>query len=304
MDFEEDVILIAGPTASGKSALAIKLAQQFDGVVVNADSMQIYDGLRIITARPSEAEEALCEHRLFGAVAPSQAYSVAQYLQDAEREMIDIRASGRKVIFVGGTGLYFSAMLDGLSPMPAVDPDIRKKWRTIYDDENSGVDLHEELRKRDPKIAEKLKPLDRQRITRALEVFDSTGKSLLEWQDKAAYSALLREVPTRKVVIVPERAVLHERINARFQAMVENGAIEEVQSLLAMNLAESLPAMKAIGVPQLAAYLRKEMSIEEAIEKAKIASRQYAKRQYTWFRNQFSKDWVAISSGSEAIKVQ
>ena len=294
MNIEEDVILIAGPTASGKSALAIKLAQQFDGVVVNADSMQIYDGLRIITARPSVEEEAMCEHRLFGTVPPHQAYSVALWLEDAARHLKDILASGRKVIFVGGTGLYFSAMLDGLSPMPPIDGDIRKKWRDIYD--AGGADLHGELLKRDPAMAAKLKPLDRQRITRALEVFDSTGKSLAEWQDKTAHEALLGLVPTKKLIILPERPLLHERINARFHKMAENGAIEEVQSLLKMELAENLPVMKAIGVPQLSAYLRDETSLDEAIELAQAASRQYAKRQYTWFRNQFSDDWKELPS--------
>ncbi|MFK5981242.1 MAG: tRNA (adenosine(37)-N6)-dimethylallyltransferase MiaA [Rhizobiaceae bacterium] len=289
MDIEENVVLIAGPTASGKSALAIKLAQQHGGVVVNADSMQIYDGLRIITARPSVEEEQMCEHRLFGTVSPHQAYSVARWLKDAEFHLKEILASGRKVIFVGGTGLYFSAMLDGLSPMPSIDADIRKKWRELYD--AGGGDLHGELLKRDPEMAAKLKPLDRQRITRALEVFDSTGKSLVEWQNKAAHKALLGEIPTKKLLILPERSVLHERINARFHRMIEEGAIEEVQSLLKMEVAKNLPVMKAIGVPQLSAYLRDEISLDEAITLAQAASRQYAKRQYTWFRNQFSDDW-------------
>lgn len=294
MNIEEDVVLIAGPTASGKSALAIKLAQQFDGVVVNADSMQIYDGLRIVTARPSAEEEQMCEHRLFGAVPPHEAYSVARWLEDAGGHLKDILASGRKVIFVGGTGLYFSAMLDGLSPMPPIDADIRKKWRDLYD--AGGGDLHGELMKRDPEMAAKLKPLDRQRITRALEVYDSTGKSLAKWQDKAAHEALLGAVPTKKLLILPERALLHERINARFHTMIEKGAVEEVQSLLEMNLAENLPVMKAIGVPQLSMYLRDETSLDEAIVLAQAASRQYAKRQYTWFRNQFSDDWQDVSS--------
>ncbi|PCI05448.1 MAG: tRNA (adenosine(37)-N6)-dimethylallyltransferase MiaA [Hyphomicrobiales bacterium] len=294
MDIEEDVVLIAGPTASGKSALAIKLAQQFNGVVVNADSMQIYDGLRIVTARPSAEEESMCEHRLFGTVSPHEAYSVAKWLEDAEGHLKDILTSGRKVIFVGGTGLYFSAMLDGLSPMPPIDADIRKKWRDIYD--AGGDDLHGELLNRDPEMAAKLKPLDRQRITRALEVYDSTGKSLLEWQDKAAHEALLGFVSTKKLLILPERSLLHERINARFHTMIENGAIEEVQSLLEMRVAGNLPVMKAIGVPQLSAYLRDEVSLDEAIQLAQAASRQYAKRQYTWFRNQFSDDWQDVSS--------
>ena len=294
MNIEEDVVLIAGPTASGKSALAIKLAQQFNGVVVNADSMQIYDGLRIITARPSIEEEQMCEHRMFGTVSPHEAYSVAQWLEDAGGQLKEILASGRKVIFVGGTGLYFSTMVDGLSPMPPIDVDIRKKWREIYD--AGGADLHGELLKRDPDMAAKLKPLDRQRITRALEVYDSTGKSLAEWQDKTAHEALLGAIPTKKMLILPERPLLHDRINARFHAMIENGAVEEVQALLEMKVAENLPVMKAIGVPQLSAYLRDEISLNEAIQLAQAASRQYAKRQYTWFRNQFSDDWQNMSS--------
>ena len=294
MNIEEDVILIAGPTASGKSALAIKLALQCDAVIVNADSMQIYDGLRIITARPSLSEEAQCEHRMFGTVSPDQAYSVAKWLKDAKANLDEILSSNRKVIFVGGTGMYFSAMLDGLSPMPAIEPAIRDKWRAIYDGGGEG-DLHEALIKLDPVMAEKLKPLDRQRITRALEVMESTGKSLAEWQNKAAHSALLGDVSTRKLVILPERPLLHERINGRFLAMVEAGAVEEVAALLEMNLAENLPVMKAIGVRQLSAYLRDEISLEEAATLAQAASRQYAKRQYTWFRNQFSSDWQEVS---------
>ena len=298
-----EYILIAGPTASGKSAYAINLARQYNGVIINTDSMQVYQQLQIVTARPDEQELLQCPHLLYGHRDGRERYSVALWLGEAEQALEQAKREKKTPIFVGGTGLYFKSLTEGLSPVPVLDPDIRQKWRdfmlikTHADDEGVGDDeqsLHRELVKRDPVAAAQLRPSDHQRLIRALEVIDSTGKSILEWQAKDKGKAIISGENVQKILLMPERSQLHVRINDRFDKMVLTGALEEVKQLLGQRIDPSLPIMKAIGVPQFANFLSGEVTMDEAVDKAKAATRQYAKRQSTWFNNQFDKDWQRI----------
>jgi tRNA dimethylallyltransferase len=297
-----EFILIAGPTASGKSAYAIKLARQYDGVVINTDSMQVYQQLRIVTARPDAQEVLQCPHLLYGHRDGREPYSVALWLGEAAKALEQAKQDKKTPVFVGGTGLYFKSLTEGLSPVPVLDPHIRQKWRDFMlakpraDDDGDGdgdgeQSLHRELLKRDPAAAEQLRPSDHQRLIRALEVVDSTGKSILEWQAKDKGKALITGKNIQKILLMPERSQLHHRINERFDKMVKMGALEEVRLLLGQNVDPSLPIMKAIGVPQFAKFLSGEDTMDDAVEKAKAATRQYAKRQSTWFNNQFDEDW-------------
>ena len=282
------VVLIAGPTASGKSAAALVLAEHLRGTVINADSMQVYRELVILTARPTEAETSRVPHRLYGIVPAREAYSVGRWLDDAARAIGEAEGEGRVPILVGGTGLYFKALLEGLAPVPDVPPEIRKAWRERA--EKVGAEgLYRELEARDPVMAARLRPSDKQRLLRALEVIDATSVSLSEWQGGNTAPVLAPD-SVLKLVIAPEREALYAAIDARFAAMVEAGAIEEVRALLALGLDLSLPAMRAQGVRELASYLSGESSFEAATAKAKTETRRYAKRQMTWLRR-FMKDW-------------
>ena len=298
-DARTDAVLIAGPTASGKSALALEVARRHDGVIVNADSMQVYGALSILSARPSKDEMAGVEHRLYGHVDAAQPYSVAAWLDEARVALNAIRSSGRTAIFVGGTGLYFKALEEGLSPVPEIDADIRRAWRDAS--LQAPETLHAELAARDPAAAQELEPGDTQRIVRALEVIESTGRSILEWQRQGRKQGALDGLTVHKMLVEPDRAELHARIERRVDAMIATGAVEEVEALLARDLPDELPVMRAIGVPQLAAYLRGETSLEEAAERLKAATRQYAKRQTTWFRHQTGEGWQRISMASDAF---
>lgn len=289
MKHDEDIILIAGPTASGKTSASIKLAQANDAVIINADSMQVYENLRIISARPSQEETSQAPHYLFGHRSGAAAYSVAQWLDDVRPLMHRFLAEKRTIIFVGGTGQYFNAMLEGMSPMPDIDEDIRQKIRAMED--VSSPDLHKML---DEKAAKELRPSDRQRIKRALEVYQSTGKSIIDWQAEKGVPLVPETASVKKLLVMPPRADIHDRINRRFDMMVEEGALQEIEALIQKGFDPSLPVMKAIGVPQLAAHLAGEMELTEAIEKAKAATRQYAKRQSTWFNNSFGEGWEKI----------
>ena len=281
-------ILIAGPTASGKSAAALDLAEHLRGTVINADSMQVYRELAILTARPAQADMKRVPHRLYGIVGAEEAYSVGRWLEDAARAIREAQDEGRVPILVGGTGLYFKALIEGLAPVPDVSPEIRKAWRERA--EKVGAEgLYRELEARDPVMAARLRPSDKQRLLRALEVIDGTGVSLLEWQG-ANTAPVLTPDSVLKLVIAPEREALYAAIDARFAAMVEAGAIEEVRALLALGLDPSLPAMRAQGVRELASYLSGRRSLEEAIAKAKTETRRYAKRQMTWLRR-FMVEW-------------
>ena len=287
-----DAILITGPTASGKSALALKLAKESGGVVINADSMQVYDTLRVVTARPSDEDMGDVPHYLYGHVPASSTYSTGDWLREITELLAILKAESRLPVIIGGTGLYFKALTGGLSEMPAIPNAIRGELREREKLEGSEA-LHRELALRDPVVAEKLNPQDGQRIVRALEVLEATGESIAQWQARTGPMIVDPEW-ARKIVVLPERSLLHDRINRRFALMMEQGAVEEVEALLAQNLAPDMPAMKAIGVSQIAAMLRGEMSFDEAIEKASAATRQYAKRQMTWFRNQMDESWERL----------
>lgn len=275
-------ILIAGPTASGKSALALALAERLGGTVINADSMQVYRGLRVLTARPSREEEARVPHALYGFVPGEEAYSAARYAVDAANAIAAGRSEGRVPIVVGGTGLYFTALLQGLSPIPRIDPDVRAYWRARAM-ERPGTELHQMLAARDPLTASRLMPTDTQRIVRALEVLESTGSPLAQWQ-RMPGTPVLDERDTTRLLVQPERERMAARIEARFDAMVAEGALAEVAGLVALGLSWELPVMRALGVAPLAAHLAGKTGLEEAVTIARADTRKYAKRQLTWLR--------------------
>lgn len=286
-------ILIAGPTASGKSALAVALAERLGGTIINADSMQVYGDLRILSARPGPEDEARAPHLLFGHVDAATAYSAGQYGRDAKCALDDVRASGRVPIFVGGTGLYFKVLLEGLSPVPEISADVRGKWRRAAMDMGAEK-LHAELARHDPTMAERLAPTDRQRMVRALEVKDQTGRSLAEWQSMPGTPILVAERMTRLVIDLP-REVLHARADARFANMLETGAAGEVQRLMARSLDPGLPAMRALGVAPIAAWLDGRLDRQAAIERGQTETRQYIKRQATWLKKNMIS-WKSIST--------
>jgi tRNA dimethylallyltransferase len=280
--FDARTILIAGPTASGKSGLALALAEQVGGVVVNADSMQVYRELRILTARPTPEEEARAPHVLYGVVGGAEPYSAGRYAVDAARVIAEARNSGRVSIVVGGTGLYFRALLRGLSPMPAIDPDVRAHWRARAV-QMPAPELHAILARRDPAMAARLMPTDPQRIVRALEVLESTGRSLDDWQRVPGEPVLVEDEAVR-LLVLPDRQAHGQIIEARFDAMMNAGALEEARALVALGLSEALPIMRALGVAPLAAHIAGNLGLEEAVALAKAETRQYAKRQLTWCR--------------------
>jgi tRNA dimethylallyltransferase len=292
-DYTMDAILITGPTASGKSAMAVALAQAHGGEVINADSMQIYDTLRVLTARPDEAEMGGIPHHLYGSVAAGDQFSTGAWLRAVAPVLADVRARGKLPVFVGGTGLYFKALTGGLSDMPEIPDDIRSKWRRRLAEDGPWA-LHAELGSRDPDMADQLSASDGQRIVRALETIDATGRSLASFQTGSG-KALVDAKRARKLIVEPDRTVLHDRINRRFAAMFDHGAIEEVEALLKLDLPKEMPVMKAIGVPQIAALLRGELTREQVVSQASAATRQYAKRQMTWFRNQMDESWERVN---------
>ncbi|WGD54559.1 tRNA (adenosine(37)-N6)-dimethylallyltransferase MiaA [Bradyrhizobium sp. CB1650] len=284
-------VLIAGPTASGKSALALELALATGGVVINADSMQVYRDLRIITARPTRSDEARVPHRLYGHVDAAVNFSAGAWVADAAKALEEAEALARLPILIGGTGLYFKALTAGLSVVPPIPAEVRDDVRARL--ERNGVEaLHAELASRDPRAAERLKARDRTRIARALEVIEATGRSLLDWHTEGQ-PPLLPKDSFRAIFLAPARDELYARIDARFDAMLGGGALKEVERLADRQLDPLLPAMKAHGVPALIRHLRGELGLEEAASIGRADTRHYAKRQFTWFRHQLPEfEWV------------
>ena len=285
------VILIAGATASGKSALALALAERTGGVVINADSMQVYREMRVLTARPTAEEEARAPHRLYGHVDSADAYSVARYVGDATREIATARAVGAVPIVVGGTGLYLKALLEGLSPVPTIPDEIRSRWREEGARAPPGA-LHRALAASDPQSAMRLAATDIQRIVRALEVLEATGRSLSEWQRQRG-QPVLPEAETIRLVVRSDRAALHDRCNRRFEAMIHDGALDEAQAMGALGLDRGLPAMRAIGLRPLMAYVADDIDLPTAVQQGQAETRQYVKRQETWARR-FFISWESV----------
>ena len=289
--------LIAGPTASGKSDLAVALAQGWEArggrtVVINADSAQVYADLQVLSARPNEAEMGGVEHRLFGAWDGTTACSAGDWATRARREIERAQDADVLPILVGGTGMYVRTLLDGIAPIPPIDPDVRETVRAL-DTETA----HSALVVEDPERAALLKPTDTQRIMRALEVVRSTGQPLKHWQTKLE-GGIGDALELHPLILQPDRETLYERCDRRFARMMEDGAIAEVEALLARNLDPDLPVMRAIGVPEIAALLRGEIDRAETIARGQQATRNYAKRQYTWFRNQPPQDWQRRDIGN------
>lgn len=288
-------VLIAGPTASGKSGFAMALAKQFDGVIVNADSMQVYDGLRILTARPSQEDEQALPHRLYGHVAPDTRYSVGGWLRDISPTLKDIWAQNQLPILVGGTGLYFKALTEGIAETPHISEQEHAAFVANHADIDI-QDLQDRLARLDPVSANKIERNDRQRTLRALMVLDHTGQGLSDWQRSAEHQALLPLAQTVHRVLMPaDRAWLYGRIEKRFLAMLDEGGEAEALNLLQKNLAGGLPVMNAISLPHYAAHMKDPETIDrtDVVEKSVRDTRRYAKRQMTWFRNQM-KDWPRL----------
>ena len=279
------VVLIAGPTASGKSALALALAQQIGGVIVNADSTQIYRDLRMLSAAPTREELRQAEHRLYGVRDGALPCSAAEWAGMARREIAEIHARGRTPILVGGTGLYLRSLLDGIAPVPAIDAEIRERVRATTVEENA-----KKLEAFDPRAAARLKSGDSARINRALEVILSTGRTLAEWQQQRE-GGITSQVSLRPILLLPPRKWLYARCDERFSHMIDQGAVSEVEELLARALNPNLPVMRAIGVRELSAYLLGESTLDEAVAAGRQATRRYAKRQYTWFAHQPPAEW-------------
>ena len=296
MAAEPWITLVAGPTASGKSALALRLAEASGAEIVNADSMQLYADLRVLTARPSAAEEARAPHHLYGVEDAGEAWSVGRWLRAALEVLGGVRGRGRPAIVVGGTGLYFKALTEGLADTPAVPEDVRAEAGEAFDRLGEAA-FRAELAAGDPEAVAAIAPGDRQRLVRAAAVLRATGRPLSAW--KAGTRPPLEAGEWRALVIEPPRDALYARCDARVAAMLEHGALEEVRALTARELPQDLPAMKAVGVRELAANLRGELTREEAVERVQRETRRYAKRQLTWFRNQ-TPQWPRVEGFGEA----
>lgn len=279
------VALIAGPTASGKSALAVRLAQIADGVVINADASQVYADLAILSARPSQEEMGGVPHRLFGHIDGAQACSAARWAAEARAEIDAAHETGKLPVLVGGTGLYIRTLLDGIAPVPEIDADIRAAVRAM-----PVAQAHAALRVEDPEAAARLAPADTTRVARALEVVRSTGKPLKIWQQHKQ-GGIANRISLSPMILLPPRDWLIERCDRRFELMVDQGAVAEVEALLPRNLNPDLPVMRAIGVPEIAAWLKGDIDRDTMMARGQLATRQYAKRQYTWFSNQPPQDW-------------
>ena len=300
MSSTPSAFLIAGPTASGKSALALAIAEAFNGAIINADSMQVYDTLQVLTARPDAADLVRVPHYLYGHVSPQSDYSVGHWVMDATAAMAQVRANGQVPVFTGGTGLYFRALLHVLADIPDIPARLREGLRQRLEDDGVHA-LHAELHARDPKLATRLHPNDPQRILRGLEVVEATGRALSDWQaDKQA--PLLSE-PATCLMLAPARDWLYARCDARFQTMLADGAVQaEIAALSALNLPPQAMVLKALGLAELQAVADDGMDVEAAIAQAQMHTRRYAQRQMTWFRNQIEKPDVILAQYSERNK--
>ncbi|MBB4284570.1 tRNA (adenosine(37)-N6)-dimethylallyltransferase MiaA [Roseospira goensis] len=292
------LILLAGPTASGKSALALALAEAFDGTVINADSLQVYRDLRILSARPTPDDEARVPHRLYGGLDGAEVCSAACWAEMAAEAVRETWAAGRVPVLVGGTGLYMAALTEGLAPVPDIPPEIRAAARARLAAEGNAA-VHAALAARDPVMAARLDPGNTQRLARAWEVLEATGRSLAWWQAQPRRAPPLA-ARTLTLVLDPDREALRAAIDARVHAMIAAGALDEVRALLARGLPPDRPVMKAVGGPDLAAHLRGEIDLDTAVARMQAASRQYAKRQRTWLRGQTTAD--AVLSSPDGVK--
>lgn len=299
---KKSVIVIGGPTASGKSATAMDVAEEFNGVVINADSMQIYDGLRIVTARPTVEDEARVPHRLYGVLDASETCSAGLWEKMCVAEIEKVWAEGKLPVVTGGTGLYVKTLVDGISHLPPIPDEIRENIRKRAVEDGIEV-LYTELQTKDSEMAERLNPGDKQRICRALEVLEATGKSLAVLQREIKPKPAL-DAHFMTHVIMPPRHILYKRCDQRFDNMLEQGAVEEVTQLAARNLDPDVPAMKALGVPELLSLVREEATLKEARELAQMQTRRFAKRQCTWFRNQIKHLEIHSAQYSESLRDQ
>ena len=293
------VALIAGPTASGKSALALMLAEKHGGTVINADSAQVYRDLRIVTARPSVEEEARAPHRLFGHVdAADTGYSAARWAAEARQAIDAAVAAGSMPILVGGTGLYLRTLIDGIAPVPEIDPAIRADVRAM-----ATADAYAALQAADPALAANLNATDTTRIARALEVMRSTGQSIATWRERRV-GGIGHRIDLSALILLPPRDWLNKRIDRRFAGMVDDGAMHEVAALTAReDVPLDAPIRRAIGLPELAAASLATITLSDAIDRASLATRQYAKRQYTWFRNQPPEDWTLMQETDNFVRL-
>lgn len=290
--------LIAGPTASGKSALALALAEAANGVVINADSAQVYKDLRVVSARPSEADEARAPHRLYGYRDGARACSAVDWAADARAGIAAAHGAGRLPILVGGTGLYLRTLIEGIAPVPAIDPEVRAAVRAL-----SVAEAHAALAREDPAAAARIRPGDTTRAARALEVVRSTGRPLAHWQEARA-GGIGSAVALRPLILLPPRAWLHPRCDSRFEKIFSDEGIEEVRLLLARRLPPSAPVMRAIGVREIAAFVAGALTRDQAIAAGQAATRRYAKRQYTWFRHQPPADWRRFEGALDSSSVR
>jgi tRNA dimethylallyltransferase len=297
---DRPVLIVAGPTGSGKSALALEAAEAFDGVVVNADSMQVYGELRVLTARPSPSDDARAPHRLFGVLPAAERCSAGRWLGLAQAEIDLARSAGRLAIVVGGTGLYLKALLEGLAEVPPVSAEIRSDAEALYA-EIGGEAFRRELARLDAVGASHLPATDRQRLVRAFEVARATGRPLHDWQQRSSTT----QASTGRfglIALLPHREALYPALDARFDRMLAAGAVEEVRALLALGLDAALPAMKAVGVRELGAYLCGDIALDQAAAAAKQATRRFAKRQFTWLRHQLRPNRAVNEQYSERIR--
>jgi tRNA dimethylallyltransferase len=293
VELKPPVALIAGPTASGKSALALEFAERNNGAIVNADSAQLYRDIPVLSAAPTPEDLSRVEHRLYGVLDGATPCSAADWAAMAKLEIADIHGSGRLPVLVGGTGLYLRTLLDGIAPIPAIDSEIREAVRSTSVENNLS-----QLKHVDPEAAGRLNPGDTTRIARALEVVLSTGKTLAQWQGHRE-GGIAAEVDLRPAILLPPRDWLYRRCDQRFDAMIENGAVEEVSRLLSRELSPDLSIMRAIGVPEIAEYVKGSTSLQETMAAGKQATRRYAKRQYTWFSHQPPRTWPRFADALE-----